>query len=63
MKALIRHIFVDEKAFRSCDAASQQFHKILLMDAADQVDFIKEMIHPLSCVEKQPLYGNDSTIW
>ena len=33
------------------------------MDATDQIDFIKEMIHPLSIVEEEPFNSNNLTIW
>ena len=32
------------------------------MDITDQIDFIKEMIHPLYTIEEEPLKSNNSPI-
>ena len=63
METLIWHIFINEKAFRPCNAASQQLYKIFVMDATNQIDFIKEMIHPLSGIKEKPLNCNNLPIW
>ena len=62
IEALIRDKFINKKAFRACNAASQQLYKILVIDATDQIDLIEEMIHPLSCVEEKPLNSNSPSI-
>lgn len=62
-KALIWHIFINKKAFRAGDTTSQQPHKIFVTNAADQIHFVKEMIHPLSCVEEKPFNSNSLPIW
>jgi len=33
-----------------------------VMDVADQIDFIEEMIHPLCGIEEKPLNGNNLPI-
>ena len=32
------------------------------MDVTDQIDFIKEMIHPLYTIEEEPLNSNNPPI-
>lgn len=51
MEALILHIFIHKKAFRSCNAATQELYKVFMMDVTNQIDLIKEVIYPLSCIE------------
>ena len=63
MEASIWHIFINKKTFRACNTESQQLYKIFVMDVADQIDFIEEMIHPLCAIEEKPLNGNNLPIW
>lgn len=62
LEAVIWNIFINKKAFRACNAASQQLNKIFVVDVTDKINFIKEMIHPLSCIEEKPLDCNGFSI-
>lgn len=63
MEALVRHIFINKKAFRSGNAAPQKLYKIFVMNATDQIDLIEEMICPLCCNKAKPFDGHGISIW
>lgn len=59
IKTSVRKIFVDEEALRAFDAASQKPDEVLVLDPVDQVHLVEEVVHPLACVEHQPLNRDD----
>lgn len=62
IKALIRHILINQKALRAFNAASQKLYQVLMLNSTDQVHFIKELISPLRCIKEQSLDSNDPPI-
>ena len=62
VEALIWDKLINKKAFGACNAASQQFHEIFVMDFAYQIDFVEEMINPLRRIVEKPLHGNSLSI-
>lgn len=51
MKTLVRNIFINQKAFGACNAATKELHQIFMFNATNQVNFVKEVIRPLCCVK------------
>lgn len=56
METQVRDVFVDKKALWSVDAAPQQLDEVLVVNLADQINFIEKMFYPLHGIEHKPLY-------
>lgn len=63
IKASIMNIFIDKKTFGTFNAATKQSHKVLVLNSADQIHFVEELIRPFTCVEEELFDCHDSAIW
>ncbi|KAJ0888086.1 hypothetical protein HanRHA438_Chr09g0398101 [Helianthus annuus] len=62
IKALIWNIFINQKTLGAFDTTRQKLDKILVFNCTDQIDFIKELVHPLSRIEKQSFHRDNISI-
>lgn len=58
----VRQKLVNEKAFRTAAAATQQPHEVFVFDAANDVHLVVEVLRPVLVVEEEPLDSNLSSI-
>lgn len=63
IQACVAEILVDEEAFWSFDAASEELDEVLVLHLVDESDLVEELIDPLPRVEEEPLHRDLSAIW
>ena len=62
IKASVGHEFVHQEAFGAFNAATEKLHNVLVIDPADQVHLVEELIGPLPRVEEESFNCNGSPI-
>lgn len=55
IEAPVRHILINQQALGAFDAATQKLHEVFVLDSADQIHLVEELIDPLPRIVDQSL--------
>lgn len=53
IEAPVRHVLINQQALGAFDAATQKLHEVFVLDSADQIHLVEELIDPLPRIVDQ----------